>query len=66
MPGEKRVPLRVPADLYEAIQQRAQKRVRSVNGELIALLKLGLASEMDEGAAFEKVDQALAQKAKSK
>ncbi len=49
--------LRMPDDLREAIDKRAEKRFRSINNEIVILLKLGLANEADESEALKAADE---------
>ena len=44
--------LRMPDDLREAVEKRAMERLRSINNEIVILLKLGLANEADESEAL--------------
>jgi hypothetical protein len=43
-----------------AIDQRAEKRLRSVNNEIIVLLKLGLANKIEEPNAIITADKLIA------
>lgn len=49
--------LRMPDDLRKAIEKRADKRLRSINNEIVILLKLGLTNEMEESEALSKADK---------
>lgn len=56
-------PLRMPDELRRAIENRASERLRSINNEIVILLKLGLANETDETAALKKANELMTQKA---
>ena len=43
-----RILVRLPEELHARIKRRAKQRLRSVNSEVIVLLKLGMASERKE------------------
>lgn len=58
--------LRMPDDLRQAVEQRAKQRFRSINNEIVILLKLGLANEVDESVALKSADTLLAQTGKRK
>ena len=45
--------IRLPKSLYDAVEKRARVRLRSVNSEMIALLKIGLVSKVEEVEALE-------------
>jgi hypothetical protein len=49
--------LRMPDDLRKAIDKRAEERLRSINNEIVVLLKLGLANEMEESKALNTADK---------
>ena len=51
--------LRMPNDLREAIEKRAEKRLRSINNEIVILLKLGLVNGMEESEALNAADKHL-------
>lgn len=54
--------LRMPNDLRSAIDKRAKERLRSINNEILILLKLGLANEVDETVALKKANELMTQK----
>ena len=49
--------LRMPENLRTAIDKRAEKRLRSINNEIVVLLKLGLANESEESEALNTADK---------
>lgn len=55
--------LRMPNELRAAIDKRAKERLRSINNEIVILLKLGLANETDETVALKKANELMTQKA---
>jgi len=57
----KRFLLRLPLDLYDAVEARAQKHLRSVNNEIITLLKLGMVNERDEAEALDAANKVIPQ-----
>ena len=61
MTGNKVFTLRMPENLRTAIDKRAEKRLRSINNEIIVLLKLGLVSETEESEALNTADQYISQ-----
>ena len=52
MANNKRVLLRLPQNLYDIIENRASQNLRSVNSEMIILLKLGLVNQVDEAQSL--------------
>lgn len=56
--------LRMPIELRAALDNRAEERLRSINNEIVILLKLGLANETEEAEALKKADMLIAQSAK--
>jgi hypothetical protein len=56
--------LRMPKALRAAIDTRAQERLRSINNEIVILLKLGLANEAEETEALKKADKLITQQEK--
>ena len=58
--------LRIPDALRSVIEKRANERMRSLNNELLVLLKLGLANEKEEPQALSFADQIIAQQQKDK
>lgn len=61
MTGNKVFTLRMPENLRTAIDKRAEKRLRSINNEIVVLLKLGLVSETEESEALNTADQYISQ-----
>ena len=61
MVDEKRFSLRLPNDLRDAIENRAEGRLRSINNEIVILLKLGLANEKEESKALKTADELISQ-----
>ncbi len=55
--------LRMPNELRAAIDKRAEERLRSINNEIVILLKLGLANEADETVALKRANELMTQKA---
>lgn len=53
----------MPNELRAAIDKRAEERLRSINNEIVILLKLGLANEADETVALKKANELMTQKA---
>jgi plasmid stability protein len=60
-PAIKTTVIRLPSSLYTAIQTRSKAHLRSVNNEMIVLLKLGLVSEMGEAEALSAADVLISQ-----
>jgi hypothetical protein len=56
-PEKKTTMIRLPQSLYNAIAKRARKRLRSVNNEMVVLLKIGLANETDEVKALKSAEE---------
>ena len=54
-------PLRMPEDLRTAIEKRSEERLRSLNNEIVILLKLGLVNETDESKALNSADKIISQ-----
>ena len=61
MVDEKRFSLRLPNDLRDAIENRAEGRLRSINNEIVILLKLGLVNETEESKALKAADELILQ-----
>lgn len=61
MTGNKVFTLRMPENLRAAIDKRAEKRLRSINNEIVVLLKLGLANETEESEALNAADKFISQ-----
>lgn len=57
MTSSKVFTLRMPDDLRKAIEKRAESRLRSINNEILILLKLGLANEAEEAKALGVADK---------
>ena len=53
--------LRMPEELRLAVERRAEERLRSINNEIVILLKLGLANQADESEALKVTDKLIAQ-----
>ena len=53
--------LRMPEELREAVEKRAEERLRSINNEIVILLKLGLVNEVDESRALNTADKLVSQ-----
>ncbi len=49
--------IRLPQSLYNTIAKRARQRMRSVNNEMVVLLKMGLVNEMDEEIALKMAEE---------
>jgi hypothetical protein len=57
----KTIGLRLPSDLATFVERLAKQRFRSLNSQLIVLLKVGLANEMEEQKALSAADELMAQ-----
>lgn len=57
MPGNKVYNLRMPGDLRAVIDKRAGQRLRSINNEMVILIKLGLVNETEESKALKASDE---------
>ena len=57
MPGNKVYNLRMSGDLRAVIDKRAGQRMRSINNEMVILIKLGLVNEADESKALKASDK---------
>ena len=66
MAKNKVFPLRLPEDLRKAVDKRAEERLRSINNEIVILLKLGLVNEMDESKALNSANTLISQAKKAK
>ena len=53
--------LRIPDALRNIIEKRAEVRMRSLNNELLVLLKMGLANESEEPQALSFADRLISQ-----
>ena len=58
--------LRMPDDLRGAIDKRAEERLRSINNEIIILLKLGLVNEAEEAEALTSANKLISQEKEAK
>jgi hypothetical protein len=58
--------LRLPETLRTVIEKRAEERMRSINNELLVLLKMGLVNETVEPQALSAADKLIAQEQKNK
>lgn len=58
--------LRLPETLRDVIKKRAEERMRSINNELLVLLKMGLVNEIVEPQALRAADKLIAQKQNNK
>lgn len=52
----KQMMIRIPERLYVIVERRAQKRLRSINSEMVVLLKMGLVSKESEDKALAAAD----------
>lgn len=59
MADRKRTLLRLPEKLHTAIEDRAKQRMRSVNSEMIVLLKLGFVNADNEAQGLRAADALL-------
>ena len=66
MTGAKVFTLRMPDDLRKAIENRAEERLRSINNEIVILLKLGLANDTDESKALNSAKKLISQEKEAK
>lgn len=57
MDDETRVTLRIPADVYRAVQRRAHAESRSLNGEIVWLLRQELARRQEASRMAEQAEQ---------
>ena len=53
----KRILLRLPHTLYSLVEKQAALKLRSVNNELIVLLKMGLVNDAEEAKVLEMANQ---------
>ena len=58
--------LRLPDNLRGAVEKRAETHFRSVNNEIVILLKMGLANEVDERKALDAADKLISRSKKIK
>jgi len=64
MTENKKTLIRLPQPLYDLIETRAKASLRSVNSEMIALLKIGLIQNRKEAELLSAADQLLSQSEK--
>ena len=58
---QKKVLLRLPLGVADFINALSRKRLRSLNNQILALIKLGIANEKEENQALIDADQIIAQ-----
>jgi len=58
---QKKVLLRLPLGVADFISALSRKRLRSLNNQILALIKLGIANEKEENQALIDADQIIAQ-----
>jgi len=58
--------LRLPDNLRGAVEKRAGNHLRSVNNEIVVLLKMGLANETEETKALSDADKLIARVKRAK
>ncbi len=58
--------LRLPDNLRGAVDKRAETHLRSVNNEIVVLLKLGLVNEVEESKALSNADKFIARAKRGK
>jgi hypothetical protein len=58
--------LRMPEDLRTAVEKRAEERLRSINNEIVILLKLGLVNDTDESKALNSAKKLISQEKEAK
>jgi len=66
MAKNKVFPLRIPEDLRTAVEKRAEERLRSINNEIVILLKLGLVNDTDESKALNSAKKLISQEKEAK
>ena len=52
--------LRLPDNLRGAIEKRAETHLRSINNEIVVLLKMGLVNDVEETRALRSADRLIA------
>lgn len=57
--------LRMPEDLRTAVERRAEERLRSINNEIVILIKLGLVNESEESEALKGANRLITQAKKA-
>ena len=58
---QKKILIRLPADVASIVETMARQRVRSYNNQIIALIKMGLVNEKEEAKALSDADTLIAQ-----
>ena len=58
---QKKVLLRLPLGVADFINALSRKRLRSLNNQILALIKLGIANEKEENQALIDADQIISQ-----
>lgn len=58
--------LRLPDNLRGAVEKRAETHLRSVNNEIVILLKIGLVNEVEESKALSDADKLIARAKRAK
>ena len=58
--------LRLPDNLRGAVDKRAETHLRSVNNEIVVLLKMGLVNEVEESKALSNADKFIARVKRAK
>ena len=66
MAKNKVFPLRIPEELRTAVEKRAEERLRSINNEVVILLKLGLVNDTDESKALNSAKKLISQEKEAK
>lgn len=66
MAKNKVFPLRIPEELRTAVEKRAEERLRSINNEIVILLKLGLVNETAESKALNSAKKLISQEKEAK
>jgi hypothetical protein len=66
MAKNKVFPLRIPEELRTAVEKRAEERLRSINNEIVILLKLGLVNDTDESKALNSAKKLISQEKEAK
>lgn len=56
----KQTAVRIPLTLFKVIENRAKKRLRSVNNELLMLAKMGLSNPLGEDEALKAAEEMIA------
>ena len=58
--------LRLPDNLRGVVEKRAETHLRSVNNEIVVLLKMGLVNEVEESKALSNADKFIARAKRAK